>query len=146
MDLTGVFSLVGVIVGAAIPLVRDLLLSKNQRRIEIIKLHDKEKMDAYRHLLKYSKGLSIVAWPDNDRVYSDFITDCKNDFSKLVEYYPYYSEAIMKILDRIENLYHATIIDVEWVHPPRETIEKELPDIARTLYKQVITDFKKWRY
>lgn len=146
MDLTGVFSLVGVIVGASIPLIRDLLLSKNQRRIEIIKLHDKEKMDAYRHLLKYAKGLSVITWPDNDRVYSDFITDCRNDFSKLVEFYPYYSEEIMTILDRIENLYHATIIDVEWVSPPRKTIEKELPDIARLLYKQVITDFKKWRY
>lgn len=146
MDLTGVFSLVGVIVGASIPLIRDLLLSKNQRRIEIIKLHDKEKMDAYRHLLKYAKGLSVITWPDNDRVYSDFITDCRNDFSKLVEFYPYYSEEIMTILDRIENLYHATIIDVEWVSPPRKTIEKELPDIARSLYKQVITDFKKWRY
>jgi len=146
MELDTCNSLLGVIIGASILLVKDLLLSRNQRALEIIKLHEKDKMDAYKHLLKYARGLTVITWPDNNSVYADFIQNCRKEFSKLVEFYPYYSENIMKVLDRIENLYNITIIDADWITPPRESIEKELPELARRLYQQVIDDFRKWTF
>lgn len=146
MELNGISTLIGVVTGVAISFVKDLILARNQRKIERIKLHDKDKMAAYRHLLKYAKGLAVITWPDNDSVYSDFVNTCRDDFSTLIEFYPYYSRDIMKVLDRLESLYHMTIIDVDWITPPRETIGKELPEIANKLYQQVIDDLKKWQY
>lgn len=146
MELNGISTLIGVVTGAAISFVKDLILARNQRKIEKMKLHDKNKMAAYKHLIKYAKGLAVITWPDNDSIYSDFFNTCRDNFSTLIESYPYYSKDIMKILDKIESLYHMTLIDVNWETPPRATIEKELPEIANKLYKQVIDDFKKWQY
>lgn len=146
MELNVLYSLIGVAIGAAISFAKDLLLSRNQRAIEIIRLHDKDKMDAYKHLLKYARELAVITWPDNNSVYSDFIQNCRKEFSKVVEFYPYYSTNIVKVLDRIENLYNITIIDADWITPPREAIEKELPELARRLYQQIIDDFRKWTF
>lgn len=146
MESNVIFSLIGVAIGAAIPLVKDFLQARNQRAIEIIKLHDKDKMNAYRHLLVYARTLTVITWPDNSSVYSDFKDSCKKEITKLVEFYPYYSKAVMKILDEIENLYHMTIIDADWTIPPKDVIEKKLPELSNKLYKQVTDDFKKWNY
>jgi hypothetical protein len=140
----GLFTLLGVALGSIFPIIKDLILSNYQKKIEYIKIHDKDRIEAYKALFTFIRNLQIITWPDNDTVYKDFIDDCRKNLEYVIPNYPYFSVKIIKQLERIESLYNMTMIDAEWVRPPKEAVEKELPNIATELYRLTIEDFKRW--
>ena len=142
--VSGIFTLVGVLIGSLFPVIKDILTLKNNQKIEYIRLHDKEKVEAYKNLFTFIQNLRITIWPDNEEVYHSFIEDCKNNLNKIIPNYPYYSRKVIEELSKIESLYDMTIIDVTWVIPPEEKVKDELPKIVGKLYKIVLDEFKKW--
>ena len=144
--INGVFAFTGVLVGAFFPFLKEVIQSLSAKKLELIKIHDSDRLSAYKNLLKYSKQLNKLLLPDNEAVYSDFIENCRREFHSLIEYYPYFSKNVMDILDSIEVLYNISTMDLNWNTPPHETVENELPEISKKLYRQIIQDFKKWTY
>ncbi len=135
----GFFTLLGVFIGGVIT-------SFTQKNLEIIKLHDKDKINAYKKLLIFVEGLEGITWPDNASVYSDFIYNCRKELYSFIEYYPYFSKKVIYLMEEIKSLYNMTKRDLQFITPPQEAIKKELPKVANRLYQQIITDFKKWKY
>ena len=142
--VNGLFTLGGVFIGSIFPIIKDIIALKSNQKIEYIKLHDKDKVDAYKVLFSFIQKLKTVTWPDNAEYYHDFIYECKENMSRLIPNYPYYSAKIVKELSNLESIYNMTIIDVPWIIPPEEKVKKELPKIVEKLNKIIISDFKKW--
>ncbi len=142
--VSGLFTLGGVLIGSLIPLIKDIIALKNNQKIEYIRLHDKDKLEAYKDLFKFIQNLRITIWPDNEEIYKNFIEDCRNNLEKIIPNYPYYSKKVIQELNIIESLYNMSIIDVPWIIPPEEEVKIELPKIVEKLYKIVLDDFKKW--
>jgi len=142
--INGIFTLIGVLLGSLIPMIKDLIALRSNKNIEYIRLHDKDRIEAYKVLFEFIYKLRITIWPDNPTVYGDFKLDCQDNLRNLIPKYPYYSKNVLQELSKLESLYNMTIIDVAWVNSPKDEVEKELPKIVNKLYDIVLDDFRKW--
>lgn len=141
--INGLFALGGAIIGGLFPIIKDIITTNTQIKIERIKMHDKDKLHAYKLLLIYSKELLDIVKPDNHEYVDDFIHSYK--FEGFIEYFPYYSKEIIKKINKLVNLYDCfQMHDIDWIEDPRKKIKNELPTLAYDLHKLIYNDFSKW--
>lgn len=144
--VNGVFTLAGVIIGSAFPFIKELITLQVNKKMEFIRLHDKEKIEAYKELFVFVRNLSVITLPDNENIFSEYLDYYKKQNVKVIPNYPYFSKKIRDQLNELEALYQMTIINVEWITSPEKEIEDKLPGITNILQKIVEDEFKNWNY
>jgi len=80
--------------------------SKTQFSIEKLKIHDKDRTEAYKRLLAFSRKLRNETFPLAEHKRSAFIDIMKNEYLQRLELdYVYFSEDTTTILDELESRY-----------------------------------------
>lgn len=80
--------------------------SKNQFSIEKLKIHDKDRIEAYKRLLAFTRKLGNETFPLAEDKKTAFINVMKNEYWQRVELdYVYFSDDTTKILDEFESRY-----------------------------------------
>lgn len=80
--------------------------AKIQFSIEKLKIHDKDRIEAYKRLLAFSRKLGNEAFPLAENKRSAFVHVMKDEYLQRVELdYVYFSKDITKILDEFESRY-----------------------------------------
>lgn len=101
-----IFVLLGSLIGYSASIIKDIINNKYGLQKERIKLHDKEKIDAYKQLFVLIRKLSNSCYPLADNKHSAFLAIMKNYYKNKVELmYPYYSSDIMSKLDTLDSNY-----------------------------------------
>jgi len=97
-------ALQGPILGFIVAILLEMIRSKQSARLEVAKMHDRDRLLAYKALLGFSKCTMNVAFTDDDPKES-FIASMKRAFdSNIYINYPYYSKDIIKILDTLDSI------------------------------------------
>jgi hypothetical protein len=79
---------------------------KRQFEIEKLRIHDKDRIDAYKRLYVFARKLQNVTFPLAEGKRSDFINIMSKDyFNKMILDSIYFTTSITNILDEIEEQY-----------------------------------------
>jgi len=145
--VTGTFTLSAAIVGFLVSVIRDAVNNKNQLRLERLRLHDKDRIEAYKRLFLFARKLANRTFPLADDKKSDFMhLMSKGYVGKLENDYLYFSSGIIKILDEMEERYICMtapeLIDEMDKDEQRSFIENSLFRLAKDLAKQVKKDIQ----
>ncbi len=101
--------ILGTILGGAIGLINTYLTNRGNVRLEKLKMHERDRIEAYKNLLHFSKH--IFCDPTND-MSKDFLRVMKTDFyEKIFPNYLYYPKKIRDLLTELKNQYDC------WGHP-----------------------------
>src|SRR5713226_8989682 len=104
--VTGLFALAGVIVGSLVPLIRDILNSRAQIRLERVRLHDVERVEAHKRLFAFARRLSNRTFPLAENKRRVFLDLMRNEYlGKAQLDYLYFSRGVTKLLDELESQY-----------------------------------------
>lgn len=105
----GLFVLAGMALAAIITFVRDIIGNRCKIKIEKIKIHDKEKLEAYKKLFVFARTITKACYPLADDHLSRFMNIMKGQFeNEITTYYLYYSPKILEILDKFDDMYFSS--------------------------------------
>lgn len=102
----GWFALFGAALGIIGSIVREAINNRSQIKLERIKIHDKDKLEAYKTLFTFARVITKTYYPLADNEISDFIRIMKGRFEQEIK--PrllYYSPQISNILDEFDEMY-----------------------------------------
>ncbi len=136
--------IVGVIVGAAIPLIKDWLAGLRVEKIERIKLHDTQKIKAYQLAYKFSSTLRMSM---NDKTQAKdlaFLNNCGSELYSVIENLPYYSQSVRASLIELESIMEHIMNNIMDKDSNSNMINEQISPISKRLNKEVLEDFKLW--
>lgn len=138
IDLTaGVFTVLGALMGAGISLLKDWLNNRAQFRLEKLRLHDRDRIDAYKHLFAFTGRLSSGLFPLAEKKASAFQSTMKEHyFGKLEFKYVYFTDRIVEILEELEEQYVCMVrpeLIPETEYEREEFLEKKLFELVQEL-------------
>ena len=103
------YALVGVIVGGTIPgaitLFKTLLDNRAKTRIEKLRIHDSNVIEAYKKLFIFARRLSNKTFPMAENKYDNFIRIMKNSFESVEFNSIYFSKEINDILEEFDSAF-----------------------------------------
>lgn len=137
MDISnGIFALAGTLIGLGVSLLRDIFNNRSKIRLEKLKLHDRERIEAYKKLFVFAKRLTDYTYPAAEHKREMFEVMMKNDFRKQVEpNYIYFNEEIMEILDTFNHNYVILRdgLEIDFPGMQKDFYEKELYELSKKL-------------
>jgi len=142
--INGIFTLGGVFLGLLFPLIKDLISNKAILKIERIKLHDSNKIEAYKKAYHLTDKLKIVTWESDQKIDITFLNTCGKELFEIISDMPYFSKVIRNDLLEIESLFDEVIIDFKKTDKNCELIEKRIPELFIKLRTHLLTEFSKW--
>ena len=96
----GWFALFGAALGLSGSIIRDVINNRGKIKLEKLKIHDKDKLEAYKKLFNFAVIITNTYHPLANNEVSDFIRIMKDRFEREIEnHLLYYSPQILKILD-----------------------------------------------
>lgn len=102
----GWFALFGaalVIIGS---IIREALNNRGKIKLERIKIHDKDKLEAYKNLFNFARSVTKTYHLLANNEVSDFTRIMKGRFEQEIKTnLLYYSPQILKILDEFDDMY-----------------------------------------
>ena len=105
----GLFVLAGMALTAIITFVRDIIGDRCKIKIEKMKMHDKDKLEAYKKLFVFARTITKVCYPLADDHLSGFMNIMKGLFeNEIATYYLYYNPKILEILDKFDDMYFSS--------------------------------------
>lgn len=115
--------------------------SKTQFSIEKLKIHDKDRTEAYKRLLAFSRKLRNETFPLAENKRSAFVHIMENEYLERLELdYVYFSEDTTTILDEFESRYfcmtRGELIPEMDTEEENDFIENKLYSMAEDLAKQ----------
>ena len=142
------FGPVGVaVVGGLLALSGILLTNINQVSLEKIKLHEKDKCEAYKKLYSFAAKISSSTFPLSEHKQLRFEAIMKTDFVDVQNFIFYYSDDITKILEEFESAY-VCMTEPDLIPETEEYVENFIEstvcDYASKLKKFAKRDFKKF--
>jgi len=87
-------SIIGVLVGAAIPLSKDWLTSRRAEKLEKIKMHDTARVKAYQAAYKFSSTLRLSLKDKTQRKDLVLLNGSAGNLLSVIENLPYYSKSV----------------------------------------------------
>jgi len=104
--INGILILTGIFISLLFPLIRDFINNRSKIRLEKVKLHDKDRIEAYKRLFVFARELRSRSFPLAENKREDF----KRTMSKYynVDILPdsvYFDSDILEILDEFEDRY-----------------------------------------
>ncbi|MDH5718928.1 MAG: hypothetical protein OEZ22_14975 [Spirochaetia bacterium] len=142
--LNGIFGIGGVIIGAIIPLLKDLISNKNANKLERIKIHDKDRIQAYQDAFDFTNVLKVEYWDKNKDMDIQFLNACSEKFFKIFKQIPYYSKNVRNNILEIEELNDKLFINIANKQDNNKLVGEEISEIYKKLRKNLKDDFKKW--
>jgi len=134
----------GVIVGAAIPLVKDWLFGRRAEKLERIKLHDSKKIEAYQKAYQFSSTLRLSLIDSTQTKDLAFLNSCAAKLFSLLEELPYYSPKIREILIELEGVMESVMHNVINMENNSKMICEKVSPISIKLKDEILNDLKVW--
>lgn len=142
--INGTFALLGVLIGLVIPILKDFLNNKNFQKLERIKIHDTDKITAYKKAFVFSSTLKVKFWDTKQKSDLSFLNACSGKLHEVLSDLPYFSSDLRSLLLEIESLLEDVIINFSDSDANCENINKKIPIMFKKLNKQLLDDFRKW--
>lgn len=136
--------IIGVIIGAAIPIIKDWLSGRRAEKLERIKLHDAQKIKAYQMAYKFSSTLRVSM---NDKTQAKdlaFLNNCASDLYSVIENLPYYSQHVRVSLIELENIMENIMNNIMDKDGNSNMINEKVSPISKQLNRKILEDFKLW--
>lgn len=144
---TGLFTLGGAFIGLAANIFSEYLKGRKAIKLERLKIHDVEKKNAYKELIVFTKDILNNSFPMYEEKVQYFTSHMKRHYRNILSYYPYYTKAIIEILDEMEEQYTCLtspdLIDIA-DETRKDYIEKKLYEKASALYKIIKREIREW--
>ncbi|WP_321991487.1 hypothetical protein [Marispirochaeta aestuarii] len=144
----GIFTLLGVLLGGFIPIIKDLINRKAQYKIERIKLHDQDKIEAYKTLYLLVRDLRLINHEKQDKSGQKKDLDFLGTYAKRIlecnPNYPYFTKEIRNDLLKLNAVLEKVMFYVMEEDKNIKTIESELPSILLSLDKNILKEFTVW--
>ncbi|OGP68788.1 MAG: hypothetical protein A2W27_02200 [Deltaproteobacteria bacterium RBG_16_44_11] len=145
--LNGLFALGGVILGSIGAILRDIILRKLPVQIERVRIHDKDRIEAYKELIVFIRDIQNSSFPLAEDKEADFKEIMKDRYEdKILRNMPYYHKDIIEELEKMESNYlcltnRDLISEVDCSH----FIEEELYQTANKISKEIKAAIKSWK-
>ena len=101
----GEYVIVGMLIGAGLPLLRDWLSWRKDITLERLKIHDKDKLEAHKKLFAFARRLANETFPLAEDKANRFRKVMKTHFEAVDEGYIYFDKEAQEILDHCEEAY-----------------------------------------
>lgn len=102
----GWFALFGAALIIISSIIREVINNRSKIKLERIRIHDKDKLEAYKNLFNFARTITNTYHPLADSELSDFIRTMKGRFKQEIQtHLLYYSTEILKILDKFDEMY-----------------------------------------
>lgn len=136
--------IIGVVIGAAIPLIKDWLSSRRAEKLERIKLHDSERISAYKKAYQFSSLLRMSLEDKTQAKDLAFLNTCAAQLISLLENLPYYSPKVRNSLIELENIVEAISSDIMNEASNSKIVIESVSKISIRLKKEILNDFNIW--
>lgn len=137
-------SIIGVVVGAAIPLLKDWLSSRRAEKLERIKLHDTQKIRAYQMAYKFSSTLRMSLRDITQAKDLAFINSCAAELYSVIENLPFYSKSVRSSLIELESVMEHVLNNIQDKDANSDLIVEKVYPISERLRNEILCDFKVW--
>ncbi len=144
--LSGLFALGGVILGSLGAILKDIILRKLPVQLERVRIHDKDRIEAYKELIVFIRDIQNSSFPLAESKEADFRRIMKDKYEdKILRNLPYYNKHVIEGLDKMESNYLCltnpdSIPEVDC----SSFIDKELFEIANKISKEIKIVIKSW--
>lgn len=137
-------SIIGVLVGAAIPLLKDWLSSRRAEKLERIKLHDTQRIKAYQTAYKFSSTLRMSLKDKTQAKDLAFLNGCAADLYSVIENLPYYSKSVRSSLIELEGAMEHVMNNIRDKDANSDFIIEKVNPVSERLRNEILCDFKVW--
>ena len=137
-------SIIGVIIGAAIPLLKDWLSARRAEKLERIKLHDTHKIKAYQMAYKFSSTLRMSLKDKTQAKDLAFLNNCASELYSVIENLPYYSKNVRSSLIELEGVMENIMNNIMERDANSDLINEKVNPISDRLSKEILCDYKIW--
>ncbi|MDA3807233.1 MAG: hypothetical protein PF440_04885 [Thiomicrorhabdus sp.] len=136
--------IIGVITGAAIPLLKDWLSARRTEKLERIKLHDTQKIKAYQIAYKFSSTLRMSLKDKSQAKDLAFLNNCASELYTVIENLPYYSKRVRSSLIELESVMENVMNNIMEKDANSDLINEKVNPISDRLRNEILCDFKVW--
>lgn len=137
-------SIIGVIIGAAIPLFKDWLYARRAEKLERIKLHDAQRIKAYQMAYKFSSTLRGALKDKTQAKDLAFLNGCAAELYSVIENLPYYSKSVRSSLIELENVMEDVMNNILDQDANSDLITEKVNPISERLRNEIRCEFKVW--
>lgn len=134
----------GVLVGAAIPLLKDWLSSLRAEKLERIKLHDTQRLKAYQTANKFLSSLKLSLQDKTQAGDLAFLNGSAAELYSAIDNLPYYSKSVKSSLIELDGVMEhvrSNILDKE---ANVNLINEKVRPISERLRNEILCDLKVW--
>lgn len=142
---TNLLPIIGVVVGAAIPLIKDWISGRRAEKLERIKLHDVQKISAYQKAYKFSSSLRMSLIDRTQSKDLAFLNACAEELFLVIENLPYYSPTIRNSLIELEGIIEFIMNNITEEDKNSNMVNEKVSLISEKLKREIINDFKIWK-
>ncbi|HEY3566458.1 MAG TPA: hypothetical protein VGP73_00895 [Thermoanaerobaculia bacterium] len=137
-------TIVGVALGAAIPLLKDFIAGRRAEKIERLKIHDSERLKAYRKALEFASELRFIMRDDNQTKDLTFLNGCSGKLYRVLSNLPYYSPKVREGFLEMETLMCHIMGNIMDGEGNTTLVTGKVPSLIDALRKNILADFRKW--
>ncbi|WP_147172709.1 hypothetical protein [Pseudomonas sp. SJZ079] len=141
---TELLPIAGVVIGAAIPLLKDWLSGRRVEKIEKIKLHDIKKLEAYQRAYKFSSTLRLSLLDSTQSEDLAFLNGCAAELFSTIGYLPYYSPQVRSSLVELEQVIEAVMNNIMDEEYNIGLVEKRVGPLSIRLKSEIIKELNAW--
>jgi hypothetical protein len=136
--------LIGVIAGAAIPLLKDWISARRAEKLERIKLHDTQRIKAYQIAYKFSSTLRVSLKDKSQAKDLAFLSNCASGLYAVIENLPYYSKSVRSSLIELESVMEYVSNNIMERDTNSDLIDEKVEPVSVRLNNEILCDFKVW--
>lgn len=136
--------IIGVLIGAAIPLFKDWLSSRRAVKLERIKLHDTQKIKAYQIAYKFSSTLRMSLKDKTQAKDLAFLNGCASELYEVIENLPYYSKNLRVSLIELESVMEHVMNNIMEKDTNSDLVTNKVSPISERLRNVILNDYKIW--
>jgi len=136
--------IIGVLIGAAIPLFKDWLSARRAVKLERIKLHDIQKINAYQIAYKFSSTLRMSLKDKTQAKDLAFFNGCASELYEVIENLPYYSKNLRVSLIELEGVMEHVMNNIMEKDANSDLVTDKVSPISEQLRNEILIDYKIW--
>lgn len=136
--------IIGVLIGAAIPLFKEWLSSRRAVKLERIKLHDAQKIKAYQIAYKFSSTLRMSLKDKTQAKDLTFLNGCASELYEVIENLPYYSKNLRVSLIELESVMEHVMNNIMEKDTNSDLVTNKVSPISERLRNVILNDYKIW--
>ena len=136
--------IIGVITGAAIPILKDWISARRAEKLERIKLHDTQKIKAYQIAYKFSSTIRMSLKDKSQAKDLAFLNNCASELYTVIENLPYYSKRLRVSIIELESIMENIMSNIMEKDVNSDLINEKVNPISERLRNEILSDFKIW--